>query len=66
MLGKQRRNSCSTQPTPRAAKSLSPEPPIMFVGPQEKNPLNVPSLALSNSIPTSNASLLLANGHTII
>ena len=51
LLGKQKWNSHSSQPTPRAAKSLAPEPSSLFVEPQEKNPLNVSSLALSDSIP---------------
>ena len=37
-LGKQEWICCSSQPTPKVAKLLAPEPPIMFVEPQEKNP----------------------------
>ena len=37
-LGKQKWRSCSSQPTPRAAKLLAPEALSLFVEPQEKNP----------------------------
>ena len=36
--GKQKWRSCSSQPTPRAAKLPAPEPPRLFTEPQEKNP----------------------------
>ena len=36
-LGKKRWISCSSQPTPKAAKLLAPEPSILFAEPQEKN-----------------------------
>ena len=39
LLGKQKWNSHSSQPTPRAAKSLALEPSSLFVEPEEKNPL---------------------------
>ena len=50
-LGKQMWRSCSSQPTPRATKLLAPEPLSLFTKPQEQNPLNAPSLALSDLIP---------------
>ena len=37
MLEKQKWRSCFSQPTPRAAKLLAPEPLILSVEPQEKN-----------------------------
>ena len=51
MQGKLKWNSRSSQLTPRAAKSLSLEPLNLFAEPQEQNPLNAPSLTLSDSIP---------------
>ena len=51
MLGKQKWRSCSSQPTPRVAKLLAPEPPSLFAEPQEKKSFNAPSLAFTNSIP---------------
>ena len=65
MLGKQRWNSRSIQPTPRASKSLPPEPSILFIEPQEKNPLMRHLFHYQIQSP-SNASLLLSHGHTII
>ena len=62
---KQRWNSCSTQPTPRASKLLAPKPPSLFVEPQEKNSLMHPLLH-SHIQSTSNASLLLSYRNTII
>ena len=65
MLGKQRWNSRSTQPTPRASKSLAPEPSSLFTEPQEQNPLM--RHLLHYQIQSSfNDSLMLANGHNII
>ena len=50
LLGKHKWNSRSFQPTPIETKYFAPEPPSMFDEPQEKTPLNAPSLALSNSL----------------
>ena len=59
MLGKQKwRSSCSSQPTPRAAKLLDPEPLSMFVEPQEQNP-SMQHLMYSHIQSLFNASLLL-------
>ena len=65
MLEKQKWKSCSSQPTPRAAKLHSPKPPSMFVEPQEKIP-SMCHLLHSHISFSSNASLLLAYGYTII
>ena len=48
---KRKWNSFSSKPAPIAANSLAPESPSLFIEPQDKNPLNAPSLALSYSIP---------------
>ena len=50
MLGRQKWRICSSQPTPREAKLLAPKPPSLFAEPQEKNPPNARSHALSDSI----------------
>ena len=65
MLGKQKWRSCSSQPTPRAARLLSPEPSILFVEPQEKNPSTHHLLHSHNLIPVQSQPTI-AHGHTNI
>ena len=65
ILGKQKWNICSSQPTPRAARSLAPEPSKCLLNQKRKTHLMCHILHYQIQS-TPNANLLRANGHTII